>query len=748
MTNVPTSKVDLVTARTMTVHDVALSTTTSSRGAVASLDDTDIRLVTQSRRWEMGTAWEIDPIDRTGLLPLASSSSSQDKASATAAAAATTKRQVGFLREWSRPLSCDEEAVTRDVHAAKSSRMVGAPDVAMDLECGRLVSKEGNKKNQPFYCRGTELYRINLIGVAVRPKGPKVPPGGPFYTFCATCGATTIYSDGCCNARGPSCGAHGRPHRLPPLLSAPFDPEHASRTDMDRLRADLMHAAAAPGETGSVALAAADEVIRSHGRAVSRQLQSDLSVISAAAGFPAPDNIPQCWYCHTPADQRPPCVASSSSSSGSGSSELGAMEAVAKETEDRWVDLLSNKEACLWDRVHAAAPAVRMCRGKSVASAPMSSTGAAIHARITVTRGTDQTPPVRRINIRAAMFESDGVGGTLGDPLAPGDPHPDWPPPDRCARQDCDCLSRAFAVSTNDDDDDDGDSAAAARRAAETFNRIGSVTRRHARILTAPVLPIELLPAPGPEMYFKVLDDTTAPVIRQRCIYLCNVHSKDRRMGWISRHGRTEQIAAEHAAACHLAEGGVCDCTGEDRTRIGHVGNLSSWSSSTLSAASECRHIGRGAMVQRMFARVPLLSDVRRDISVGSDRRFSDAQIVGSIPGSTGIPDVSANRRRNHDGATYVTRKKVRWTSLRGKHRGGGGGGGHHHTSNTPQQQQQQQQQQKKVGAGVTGSRSGSRSGSTQKRHKRLRQILRENKRKHKAAAPKSTSLSSAQKRP
>ena len=644
VSNMPTSKIDLETVRSKTIYTTALSITTSSRGAVSRLDDTDIRLTTHSKRWNYEDASKLDRMDRSvfpnsGSLrtPVVIRGPPKEQVTASAAAVMPTplkKKVPQFLLEWSRPMSCDDEAVTRDVHVSKNSRMVGSSNMAMDIESGHMIYKEKNSGTMhPAFCLGTELFRINLIGVAVHSKGPKVSADGDFMTICATCGSPTTLSMERWNHRGPSCGAHGRPHRLPALLkpileTVPpvlIDMAAAAKSDRERLHLDLVMNLS-PEEPYVWERVAS--LLKYEGAQINAEIHRELTKISAKAGFPSPANIPCCWYCGGTTDQI-----------------IRAWESLNPEQTQKLnkTDLASDaflpENINSWNQAYAGMPTVRFRHGTSVASSPMSSTGAAIHARRLVVSGTDQATPIRHINIRCSMFGYEGLDGCLGNQITPGNPNPIKPISEQCARGHCDCNQSHLDCTLNK---------------AEQFNKIGKNYRRHATTIKTKVLPIELLPAVGPEICVRALDDMNtgstsstgiSKPLQQVCIYLCNVHIKDRRVGWIARRARLEQLDAKLVALNRPNR---------------NTASLVQWDSVSLDAAARDQNIGRTVLMHRMLQKVQLLSDLKNDIRVGVNRRMNDmSRGYRGQYGITSKPEVSRSKQHSKkDGGTFTNRIK------------------------------------------------------------------------------------------
>jgi len=327
-------------------------------GSVANLDASDLRTVVSSARWA-----ESDYVCRRQSTKGASSASClgdavMEEGGLPTKVAVTVHRPV--LPEMSEP-------VTRDVHPSASSRDIGEANLGYDLEHpGRLVSKE---HNQAPYCVDQQMYRVNLLGRAVRPKGPKTPSDGPWYTICATCGSLTTVDLGRWNHRGPSCGAHGRPHRLPDRI-APYDPVVDGPSVIERVRTNY----------GGDAFA-----IRVPQPRVSKAVREDLARLYADSFLPAPEDVPRCWYDHQPCDVR---------------------ATASRSQEERAVP-----EADYGPVSRDPAVRVRYEAGTSVATAVIGSTGAALHARNTTISGTNQAPPVRRMLVRGAVFAD--LGGSL-----------------------------------------------------------------------------------------------------------------------------------------------------------------------------------------------------------------------------------------------------------------------------------------------------------------------------------------------
>ncbi len=639
VSNMPTSKIDLETIRSKSVYTAALSITTSSRGAVSRLDDTDIRLSTHSKRWNYEDVSKLDRMDRS-VFPNSGSlripqPQQQQQAIVPPPTAFIKKKVPQFLLEWSRPMSCDDESVSRDVHVSKNSRMVGSSNMAMDIESGHMIFKEKNSGTKhPAYCAGTELFRVNLIGVAVRSKGPKIAADGDFMTICATCGSPTTLSMGRWNHRGPSCGAHGRPHRLPALIkpileTVPpvlIDMAAAAKADRERMHLDLFMNLLPPEEP--YAWERLGSLLKHEGSQINSEIHRELTKISAKAGFPSPANVPCCWYCNGTTD---PVIRAWEG--------LNPEQTQKHTKNDLLADQFLPENINAWNQTYAGMPTVRFRHGTSVASSPMSSTGAAIHARRLVITGTDQATPIRHINIRCSMFGYEGLDGCLGNQITPGNPNPIKPISEQCARGHCDCSQSHLDCSLTK---------------AERFNQIGKNYRRHATTIKTKVLPIELLPAVGPEICFRALDDMNtgsnsltgiSKPLQQVCIYLCNVHIKDRRVGWIARRARLEQLDAKVVAMNRPNR---------------NTESLVQWDSVSLDAAARDQNIGRAVLMHRMLQKVQLLSDLKIDIRVGVSRRMND--ISRGSRGQYGViskPEMSRSKQHSKkDGGSFTNRAK------------------------------------------------------------------------------------------
>lgn len=311
-------------------------------GSVACLDAIDLRTIVDSKRWK-----HIDRIARGSDVLM-------DEGVVAAKVVTTVHSPV--LTEMAEP-------ITRDVHPSARSRFIGETRVSHDLERPDkgLVSREG-ALGAPF-CANQRMFRVNLIGRAVRPKGPKAPTDGPWYTICATCGCVTTVDLGRWDHRGPSCGAHGRPHRLPDRL-APYDPaiEGAAILDWLRERWD--------GDTLPIEVPYPK---------VADKVRKDLARINSDGGFPCPDDVPCCWYCHRPSDHSPSAIPNLSGFEPEPPAQYGPLS-------------------------YDPTVRVRYEAGTSVATAIVGSTGAALYARNITVVGTHQARPVRRMNLRGSVF--------------------------------------------------------------------------------------------------------------------------------------------------------------------------------------------------------------------------------------------------------------------------------------------------------------------------------------------------------
>lgn len=272
----------------------------------------------------------------------------------------------------------EAEVMTRDVHPSTDAHVIGDTQLSCDQAAALLDAgiKQGHielaaqKKNRTPYCH-SRLFRINLLGQAVRAKGPKAQPFGPFVTLCATCGAMTTVDLGRWNHRGPTCGAHGRPHRLPdrfaeydvsidgPVVAQqalvlaglaaqqvePIMPESFfTAAEHGQLQQHANHIPTATSampsfpDLGTVQplvgyrslydgcdVVTLMQMFTPH-PSVAQQLESLLSIMDFRAGLPCLEEIPCCWYCSMEADRRPKLIkrnSSSSSSSSRGASSNG-----------------------------------------------------------------------------------------------------------------------------------------------------------------------------------------------------------------------------------------------------------------------------------------------------------------------------------------------------------------------------------------------------------------------------------------
>ncbi len=506
------------------------STPAASMSAVSALDTMDLRLCAGSSRWS-------DP-DYVG---------GRQTGSEAAAAAAkvlpkkTTKKSRGT--GITLPLlPASAEPVSRDVHPNMHSYMMGDAFVRCDLEQGHLVSKE---RNRASYCKG-RLFQINLLGCAVHPKGPKAPQDGPWYTLCTTCGCLTTVDPGRWSPlRGPTCGAHGRPHRLPDRI-APFHEHVEGRALWLRLGAEIP-------DMGPIA----------------SKLRSDLSRLDAEAGLPCPEEVPHCWYCN--------------------GSVVTSRNRQAKQSV---VAVPANLSATVAEQIQAMQPTVRYQVGTSVATATIGSAGGALYAQHITTGSTDQTVSVRRINVRGSMFGHLGGahgGGLLMQPAAGAHANTTS---ELCVTGRCDCTPEM-------------------------------AQKRHATVMTTRILPAELLPVVADEMCLKVLDDVDpASAMRMRWIFLCPIHVKDLRIGWIATQGRMIQIDAK-TNGVNIA----LNATSRQR-------------------AAEGKRIGKHVIIQHLFHSVPLLSLVVRALKRGHRTRVRQNQrFGGGVTGARSIPDYSQDRK-------------------------------------------------------------------------------------------------------
>lgn len=268
--------------------------------------------------------------------------------------------------------------------------------------------------------------------------------------------------------------------------------------------------------------------------------------------------------------------------------------------------------------------------GTSAATAHIASAGSALYARSITLSGTHQAAPVRRINVRGAMFGSLGGyrgGSSLAAP-PPGGHASIRNNPEVCARGQCPCLEDVVRGR---------EERAAARGEPvseimedETFMALGRVARRHAALIAGRVLPAEMLPVVGEETALKVLDDVhTGTAMRLRWIYLCPIHMKDLRVGWIKICGRHVQIAHQKRAKAMEEQ---------------HI----QLRSTELVHAAAGNAIGPQAIVKHLFSSVPLLSVVLHALNRGRNDRVNQQKRYGggALQGMRTIPDFSGSRKR------------------------------------------------------------------------------------------------------
>lgn len=548
--------------------------TEKNAGSVSNLDASDLRTIVSSARWRYP-----DYVHRGS-----SSSSSHSKTAGgdnTGDMVLEEGRVVSKMAiSIHRPVLPEmSEPISRDVHPSAASRDIGEANLGYDLEHeGRLVSKE---HNQGPYCADQQMYRVNLLGRAIRPKGPKTVADGPWYTICATCGSLTTVDIGRWNHRGPSCGAHGRPHRLPDRL-APYDPLTDGFSVINAIRTDYNYI-----DNISISSTNTDRLpIRLPRPEVVEALREDVSRIYSDSFLPAPDDVPRCWYDHQPCDVRPKS---------------------SRSTQKEFVDVIGNGDTTL---VHDPTMRVRYEAGTSVSTALIGSTGAALHARNTTIRGTNQTPPVRRMLLRGSVFADLG-GSMFVDRTCP--------------------IYRRSGF-----------------RRADQQKRTSHVPLKRGCEVRCGVLPAEIMPVVGEEMVLKVFDDTYRAsgggsaegiTMRLRWIYLCPIHMKDLRKGWISSWGRIVQIQKQKEAALRADGQGISE---NGLTQ----GPLSMMEKLVLENAASGKRVGAQAIVNHLFSRVHRLSDIRRAISKGHHARVRKDIQYGRDVDLPIIPDFTESRRR------------------------------------------------------------------------------------------------------
>lgn len=615
----------------------AAATGKGSSGAVGRFDDMDLRYAASTARWASTDSEEARQ-DRAAMPPPSKrrrrgrrNGTPPIKGANGGCGAEAGWRDVVTVTTHNVVIPESAEPVTRDIHPASATHAIGEDFVSCDLgQERRLVSKDS--VSSP-HCTG-RLFRVNLLGRAVRPKGPKAQSNGPWYTLCATCGALTTVDMGRWDHRGPTCGAHGRPHRLPDRLAA-YD-ERIEGSDVSHRARSLLARAYAASDTDGTSDADDDadddeemeeeemeggwgsEMVLPPSRKLADRLRRDLSALDARAGLPCTDEVPECWSCNSAVDRRQ-------------------------------VSAPSHEEARDWGAFGAphsgggrSARVVRFHVGTSVATAPIGSAGAALYARSITLSGTHQAAPVRRINIRGAMFGS--LGGARGGNLLAAPPAGEHSVPRSnphlCARGQCPCFADvvhihqrhqlAIAEATKSDEEASAAAAAVVAMDDETFVAMGRMARRHAPLISSRVLPAELLPVVGEEVTLKVLDDVHAgSKMRLRWIYLCPVHMKDLRVGWITISGRLVQIDHQKRAK------GM-----EDR----HI----QLQAPEMIRAAAGRAIGAQAIVNHLFSSVPLLSVVLRALRRGSKDRMRQLKRYGggALQGMRTIPDFSGSRKR------------------------------------------------------------------------------------------------------
>lgn len=535
------------------------STGSSSRvgsGAISILDESDVRLTLTSTRWT-----------QTDLLKRAPHTApSQHPLNITG-----TRRKRKGSSSTVMVLPNASEPITRDVHPSPAVHIVGNSFVACDLSSldqggrARLVSQR--PKHHATYCKG-ELFRVNLLGQAIRPKGPRATMNGPWYTLCATCGSLTTLDLGRWNHLGPMCGGHGRPHRLPDRLEV-YDPRIDGSDVLSKGLVRARFARHTVGEKNGQQDLSRTSALPPPSTVLGAKIRSMVSLLDANAGLPCPSEIPHCWYCDAPVDHRKKKPSANKMDPQQSSQDASGAEIDSSQQYHQTHDI---------DAMTLTPPAIRYAPGTSVATAVAGSAGSAIYAQRLTMAGTHQAPPIRRINLRGSVFgrlEGDGsMFPAQMTTITAATPH-------QCATNACACISNVL----NNDRAATGD--------MDTLEELGRVLRRHASTVESRILPGELLPAVGNEMAILVLDDVgREATMRFRWIYLCPKHMKDLRMGWIALQGRVEQIEVEQRAKEALA------AVGGDITRI---------KDPDLFRAAAGQRIGRGGMVRRMFQRMPLL---------------------------------------------------------------------------------------------------------------------------------------------
>lgn len=603
----------------------------SGGGSISILDQADVRFSVASRRWDQADSMQRPEAvaDKPGssvqqqraekafqrrlnnLMSSIEPQQQQQQRGSSATAATSTCDAIMVLPNAS-------EVVSRDVQSSIEAHMIGDPKVALDQDprhdnhhhqgSPRLVSKEATRSCSCGVQAGSPppVFRVSLLGRAIRPKGPRTPIDGPWYTLCATCGCLTTLDAGRWDHRGPNCGAHGRSHRFLDRFAA-FDAQIDGTPILARgeIRAQLASRTQAfpqPFSTDSDHLHRLEQLCQ--------QIRSDLSFLDSQASLPCPDEIPCCWFCEAPIDQRPGTAPTA--------------------TPDRKDDA-GGTEALVFE--NPGPPAVRYVPGTSAATVVAGHTGAAIYAERLTLRGTHQAPPVRRINLRGSVFGSlDGHGSLLSQPGLPG--HHLRPSVGSCATNGlapdrCECIKREWVAMTTEERAPAGiqpfgfhDSNPATR----LISMLERIHHRHSLTVESRILPVEMLPRVGAETYLLVFDDlsssSVAPRLGYRCIYLCPRHMKDLRMGLVALNGRLVQIQVEKRAKESLAQCG---------------GDVSKLRDTDLVLAARGQRVGRGLVVRTMFGKTMQLSRVLQAIKRGGKTRLYQ-QMRFTHSGARAIP--------------------------------------------------------------------------------------------------------------
>ena len=591
----------------------------------------------------------------------------------------------------------DSEVLTRDVHPSIDTCVIGDPLVAFDQGkniCSssnkrmRLVSND--KKNAYRYCK-SQVFRINLIGQAVRPKGPKAQQDGPWFTLCATCGCLTTLDLYRWNDRGPSCGAHGRPHRLLDRQS-PYDPDVDGESIFEHA-ITLAGLACVHSSSKNMELflqPASDIHILSSvfkpSKPLAQRLEEDLRLLNIRSGLPCPDVVPFCWFCWSPADRRPTFNKSSSSSrrrrrkntsenpmssnnNNNNNNNKKKNNNKKNRHDESHSDVIVEASGCVFtnggpsddddyeienqhmqefknaiDSLNPRPLAARYQPGTSVSSAVAGSSGSVIFAR-SVTRGnTHQAAPVRRVNIRNSMLGPTGVPATDGGSLVscggtiPGEYLQDAGA-HGCATNGCSCeleaqlhLRKKFEEHKEEEVLENHEIRYYAEK--ELLKQREKIQRKHATISRSRILPIELLPSVGEEICILVLDDTNDQQTQHfsfRWIYLCPTHMKYLRMGWVALKAKFIQIDKNNEAATLLKK---------------LNGNIDKIKDTVLFRAAKNQQIGREAVIKEMFNQTLKLSDVLHAINRGSKTVFKQQmKFRRGIPGTRRVREYKLEKR-------------------------------------------------------------------------------------------------------